>query len=164
MAAEKKRRMPLIPFTRSWREHRKARKESSENTDIGNRQAAKGAEVSLPQTVAIQLTTSDAVTKQQTATEPHSRNEKTEKVLAQYGHHGAVGWVAPVSSADRPIRGENMWRNMVTTITSEPSSILCIEIVCIAGDQDGRKDWGGIAIVPLRCSFLWPIPIKWRSH
>ena len=105
MSAKKKRRMPLIPFTRSWREHRKARKESPEITAIRNREAAKEAEVSTPQTVPIQLTTSNAVTKTQTATEPHSRKEKTEKTLAQYGHHdnkGAVGWVAPVSSADRP--------------------------------------------------------------
>ncbi|KAK0513423.1 hypothetical protein JMJ35_004409 [Cladonia borealis] len=105
MSAKKKRRMPLIPFTRSWRQHRKARKESPEIMAIRNTEAAKEAEVSTPQTVPIQLTTSNAVTKTQTATEPYSRKEKTEKnpspiwpyprreyvnghrVLAQYGHH-----------------------------------------------------------------------------
>ena len=105
MTAKKKRRMPLIPFTRSWREQRKARKESLETMSIINREAAKEADVSPPQTVPIQLTTSNAVTKTQMATEPHSRKEKSEKILAQYGHHdnkGAVGWVAPTSSADRP--------------------------------------------------------------
>lgn len=72
---------------------------------ITNREAAREAEVSPPQTAPIQLTTSKAVTTTQTVTEPHSRKGKTEKILAQYGHHdneGAVGWVAPTSSADRP--------------------------------------------------------------
>ena len=98
MTAKKKSRLPLIPFTRSWRENRKARNESPEIMATTNREAAKEAEVSTPQT-------SNAVTKTQTATEPHSRKEKTQKTLAQYGHHdnkGAVGWVAPVSSAYRP--------------------------------------------------------------
>ncbi len=104
MTAKKNRRLLLIPFTRSWREHRKARKESPDIMTVRNREAAKEAQVSPPQTVPIQLTTNNAVTKTQTATEPHSRKEKTEKILAQYGHHdnkGAVGWVAPTSSADR---------------------------------------------------------------
>lgn len=56
---------------------------------IRNRKAAKEAEVSTPQTVPIPLTASNAVTKTQTAKEPHSRREKTqtEKTLVQYGHH-----------------------------------------------------------------------------
>ena len=105
MTAKKKRRLPLIPFTRSWREHRKARKESPEIMTITNGEAAREVEVSPPQTAPIQLPTSKAVTTTQTATEPHSQKGKTEKILAQYGHHdnkGAVGWVAPTSSADRP--------------------------------------------------------------
>ena len=105
MTAKKKRRLPLIPFTRSWREHRKALKESPDIMTVRNGEAAKKAQVSPPQTVPIQLTTKNDVTKTQTATVPHSRKEKTEKILAQYGHHdnkGAVGWVAPTSSADRP--------------------------------------------------------------
>ncbi len=105
MTAKKKRRMPLIPFTRSWRERRRARKESPEIMIVINREAAEEAEVSPPQTVPIQLTMNNAVTKTQMATEPHSRKEKTEKTLAQYGHHegkGAAGWVALISSADRP--------------------------------------------------------------
>lgn len=105
MTTKKKRRVPLIPFTRSWREHRKARKESPEIMTIRNGEPGKEAEVSTPQTVPIQLPTSNALTKAQTVTEHQSRKEKTEKILAQYGYHdntGAVGWVAPASSADRP--------------------------------------------------------------
>ena len=45
MTVMNERRIPLITLTRSWREHRYTRKESSEITDIGNREAAKEAEV-----------------------------------------------------------------------------------------------------------------------
>ena len=121
--------MPLIPFTRSWREDRKARKESPEIMDVKNREAAKEVEVSPPQTVPIKLTTSNAVMKTQTATESHSRKEKIEKVLEQYGQHdnkGIVGWDAPVSC------------------------VLRIELICIAPGHSG------IAIVPLRRSEKCP--------
>ena len=136
MAAKRKRRMPLIPFTRSWREDRKARKESPEIMDVKNREAAKEVEVSPPQTVPIKLTMSNAVMKTQTATESHSRKEKIEKVLEQYGQHdnkGIVGWDAPVSC------------------------VLRIELVCIAPGHSG------IAIVPLRRSLLRPITTRQRS-
>ena len=101
--------MGLIPFTRSWHERRKARKQSAEIMTIMNREVAEEAEVLPPESsplrpAPMQVTTTNVVTQTEMAVEPHTRKEKIEKILAQYGHHdnkGAVGWVALTPSADR---------------------------------------------------------------
>ena len=89
--------MRLIPFTKSWQERRKARKQSFDNRLV------QPAELSNPQKAPIEATAAQVVTQTETLVGSQKPKEQ-KKSLAQYGHHdnkGAVGRVAPTQTPYR---------------------------------------------------------------
>ena len=80
----------LIPFTRSWQERRRSRKQNL-NTSVVPSTGA-----STPLQAPTLTPTTQVIT--QTKTEEPEKSKQKQKSLAQYAHHdgkGAVGWVAP---------------------------------------------------------------------
>jgi hypothetical protein len=106
----------FIPFTRSWKEQRKARKTGPEIV-IGNDSQTPEDAVApslppeqQPEPEVVEPLQQKApppapATRVATLEPPTRPQTKTEKILAQYGHHdnkGAVGWTPPEPSVDRP--------------------------------------------------------------